>query len=1140
MINGLSQRDVFSLKGKPALGTKFITPFQENGSITYENNTGSSYDPGVDQIDIVATEDNTLVKVTASKACVGISANTETPFTLMKGQTLKVAEIQASKQTNSLAGSTITADKPIAVTMTEDCIHISGNGSTDVAGDQIVPVEAAGTRYVIIRGESSIGERIDFTATKSGTTVTVYYTGSGGATQSISHTITSADSTWHIDMTTLSGITDDKRIYVQASAPVYAYQHSAIGGELGAAIIPSMFSISQKQIAFYASSGTNYIFLVFKTGKASSFQFQYYNDAGALLTATAPTVTGLSIPFPSGLPGSDWEYAKVHLNNDNAGKMVMVTNNDSPFSLGYFNTASGTAGYGYLSGFGSSTFLLDTVWRCPSCAPICYPIKLVSPVPMAMQWDWYMNPNFVADISDLDTRSVLTSNTGNDTLDINTVSPPIGQGVYWYIVDKDGTQETDTCYIVDMVFDANLNPRIPAKPAKVTVPQVFTVDYGAGSKLPSGITAVWNPDGGQIVSSDKDHAKIIWSTTGLKHVQLTLSATGPGDLQWTPDPVVGPITCDTVLVYDVLVHEKNIGFFVDQNVPYENEHNGTSWDNAFPTLQQALALASQGDFIWVADGVYSPHDSLPAGDSAMVYTGYYMKDNPQGMLVYDSLSVFTGSYVMDWDSVQVFGGFSGYGDTAEDNLAERNTVDNPTILLGDGQHSVVKIDGSTAYLHLGPYPFNAALSPSGVGREARWDGLTITGGVADYGAGVLFENGASGTISNAIIKGNAANYDGGGVYFDTGASPLIYGVEVSGNTAKYGAGLYNSGSNALLVNVTVSGNLASESGGGWYNAGGDPNIRNTIIYGNRASKTPQGSQDVAISYGTPLYNNSDIGSSFDSSVSPAVWNSNLGTDGGGNVDASPSFYKDGFSEKGYMVEGDYRLKSVTRLVVNTGYNYYIRIPYPSAIVLNRPTPANTSYADVLTHDLAGGGRVYYDYVDMGAYECLGETGIPDLTYSVIVPSSSEVIFFPPTGVYRVPAGYDFTLTITPREDYDLDGMRVSSGSQKIDQNNGMEVIANADGSQTVIVHRVVDQVKFAIGGVRKITSSEAVVVPSVWTSGSLLYVSTPTEGELSVYTVTGSLFTRRTVGAGTTSVALPAGVYVVTFGGGERVKVVVQ
>lgn len=45
--------------------------------------------------------------------------------------------------------------------------------------------------------------------------------------------------------------------------------------------------------------------------------------------------------------------------------------------------------------------------------------------------------------------------------------------------------------------------------------------------------------------------------------------------------------------------------FVNQNAS-GGQQDGSNWLNAFPDLQQALAVATDGDTIWVATGIYFP------------------------------------------------------------------------------------------------------------------------------------------------------------------------------------------------------------------------------------------------------------------------------------------------------------------------------------------------------------------------------------------------------------------------------------------------------------------------------------------------------------------------------------------------------
>jgi hypothetical protein len=44
--------------------------------------------------------------------------------------------------------------------------------------------------------------------------------------------------------------------------------------------------------------------------------------------------------------------------------------------------------------------------------------------------------------------------------------------------------------------------------------------------------------------------------------------------------------------------------YVDQNASGNN--NGTTWNDAYLDLQDALSVAADGDEIWVATGVYTP------------------------------------------------------------------------------------------------------------------------------------------------------------------------------------------------------------------------------------------------------------------------------------------------------------------------------------------------------------------------------------------------------------------------------------------------------------------------------------------------------------------------------------------------------
>ncbi len=80
-------------------------------------------------------------------------------------------------------------------------------------------------------------------------------------------------------------------------------------------------------------------------------------------------------------------------------------------------------------------------------------------------------------------------------------------------------------------------------------------------------------------------------------------------------------------------------------------NNGTSWENAFYNLHDALSAAQYGDEIWAAQGIYYPHPWASANRDASFHI-------PNG--------------------VKMYGGFSG----SEQNREERDWTANLTILSG--------------------------------------------------------------------------------------------------------------------------------------------------------------------------------------------------------------------------------------------------------------------------------------------------------------------------------------------------------------------------------------------------------------------------------------------------------------------------
>ncbi len=245
--------------------------------------------------------------------------------------------------------------------------------------------------------------------------------------------------------------------------------------------------------------------------------------------------------------------------------------------------------------------------------------------------------------------------------------------------------------------------------------------------------------------------------------------------------------------------------------------DGTSWENAFVTLQDALASAPAGSEIRVAEGTYRA-DSM--------------------------FEVKSGQAVL--------GGFAGVG-APSPNL--RAIVGQPTILSGDlnGDDAdvpdVAQFDGE---------PTRSENSPAIVslqsGDNTVFSGFTVQGAQRSAFETFAFAvNGGSPTISDCVFKDNTSptvwnrsgspsytncafqhNY-GAGMHNDHNTSPLVKNCAFSDNTGE-GGGMRNISSNPTVDSCTFSGNRSmytSCNGGGIYSYEGTLIVTNCTFNANK-------------------------------------------------------------------------------------------------------------------------------------------------------------------------------------------------------------------------------------------------------------------------------------------------------------------
>ena len=237
-------------------------------------------------------------------------------------------------------------------------------------------------------------------------------------------------------------------------------------------------------------------------------------------------------------------------------------------------------------------------------------------------------------------------------------------------------------------------------------------------------------------------------------------------------------------------------------------NDGSSWQNAYKFLQDALMMAREGDELRVAQGIYKPDE-------------FALSDRP---------SLGRAETFQLKNGVAIRGGYAGIG-APDPNV--RDLVKYETILSGDLDGNDIELEDieSSDFVYSPSRSENSytVVTGSVTDSSAVLDGFTITGGNSNgqYGpegnGGGMYNHCGNPTVVNCSFRRNSTRGlgccfpymgTGGGGVFNSQSSPTFRNCRFEENLAfganefSCGGGMYDVNSQPILIGCTFAGNVA--------------------------------------------------------------------------------------------------------------------------------------------------------------------------------------------------------------------------------------------------------------------------------------------------------------------------------------------
>ena len=397
--------------------------------------------------------------------------------------------------------------------------------------------------------------------------------------------------------------------------------------------------------------------------------------------------------------------------------------------------------------------------------------------------------------------------------------------------------------------------------------------------------------------------------------------------------------------------------------------DGTNWATAKLTIQAGVDTATDGDTVWVSNGVYATGGRVAIG----TWTNRVAMDKP---VTVRSANGPETSFIVGagWRCAYVTNGavLAGFTLTNGATAVAMGLFD--TNMDHDGGGALCESSGMLTNCILAD---NWASDGGGGASGGILNNCTLSGNYSwNLGGGA-----EGGTLNRCILSGNRANMWGGGAYNST-----LTECTVIGNRAASGGGAWYS----TLNDCVLTTNWASDSGGGAQ--GGT--LTRCVLESNRcAGSVGGGGADSAVLYNSLLAGNQALPTSspwdeprgggtrnctlINCTVvgNTAIWGG--GVSGGTAINTV--IYGNTATNNPNWIDGEYadcctipapsgsgNITNDPLFVAAAGGNYHLQAASPCI------EAGDNSAAPGVT-DLAGNTRIVFDRVDMGAYEFPAQT-----------------------------------------------------------------------------------------------------------------------------------------------------------------------